>query len=130
MAISIKKYAEMRGICDVEVREAIKSGRISCNDDGTIDREQADMDWFLNADHEKENGWRLILGSEWAERDEEDTQFILNAYWSAFAPPPDKDPWIVWAEETSVVIADELGIKKDTLQSLLRRHMAERLSQM
>ena len=127
MDVSVEKYAKMRGISEEEVRNAIKSGRISCNKDGTIDREQADMDWFLNADQEKENGWRLILGSQWAERDEEDKRFIEQAHWGAYTAPADKEPWMTWVEDISVQIADELGINKDALEFKLKHHMAVRL---
>jgi hypothetical protein len=50
MGISIRAYARHRGISDMAVRKAIKVGRISQLEDGTIDPKKADQEWQLNTE--------------------------------------------------------------------------------
>ncbi len=55
MGLSIRKYATLRGVTEGAVRKAISSGRITPNDDGTIDVERADREWKENTDEAKIN---------------------------------------------------------------------------
>ena len=48
MQLSIRKYAQHRGISHTAVEKAIRQGRIRTNADGRIDLEQADLDWQRN----------------------------------------------------------------------------------
>mgnify|MGYP001158982701 CR=1 FL=1 len=55
MGLSIRKYATLRGVTEGAVRKAINSGRITPNEDGTIDVERADREWKENTDEAKIN---------------------------------------------------------------------------
>ena len=50
MGISIRAYARHRGVTDTAVRKAIQAGRITPEDDGTIDPNRADRDWARNTE--------------------------------------------------------------------------------
>ena len=50
MGISIRAYARHRGVTDTAVRKAIQTGRITPEDDGTIDSVRADRDWARNTE--------------------------------------------------------------------------------
>jgi hypothetical protein len=50
LKLSIRKYAEHRGVSPAAVRKAISSGRIERSADGTIDAESADAAWGKNTD--------------------------------------------------------------------------------
>lgn len=51
--MNISQYAAHRGVDRKAVRNAVQTGRISKNEDGTIDSEQADIDWANNTDPQK-----------------------------------------------------------------------------
>lgn len=48
MGLSIRAYARHRGVTDTAVHKAIRSGRIEALPDGTIDSDQADVQWARN----------------------------------------------------------------------------------
>lgn len=48
MGLSIRAYAQHRGVSHTAVAKAIKSGRISVEPDGTIDPAKADAQWARN----------------------------------------------------------------------------------
>jgi hypothetical protein len=48
MSLSIRAYAQHRGVSHVAVMKAIKSGRITPLPDGTIDPVKADREWDAN----------------------------------------------------------------------------------
>jgi hypothetical protein len=48
MGLSIRAYARHRGVSHVAVMKAIEAGRISKDDDGTINQERADREWNQN----------------------------------------------------------------------------------
>jgi hypothetical protein len=50
MGISIRAYARHRGVTDTAVRKAIQAGRITPEDDGTIEPNRADRDWARNTE--------------------------------------------------------------------------------
>ena len=50
MGLSRRAYARHRGVSDMAVRKAIASGRISVEDDGTIDPDKADRAWASASD--------------------------------------------------------------------------------
>ena len=50
MGLSIRAYARHRGVTDTAVHKAIRAGRISPEQDGTIDPEKADRDWSRNSE--------------------------------------------------------------------------------
>lgn len=56
MGLSRRKYAEYRGVSESAVRKAIASGRISVEDDGTIDPLRADAEWDSSTDPSKQRG--------------------------------------------------------------------------
>ena len=53
MGISIRAYARHRGVSDTAVHEAIRTGRITPEADGTIDPDRADRDWTRNSEPPK-----------------------------------------------------------------------------
>ena len=48
MGLSIRAYAQHRGVSHTAVAKAIKAGRISKEHDGTIDPAEADAQWARN----------------------------------------------------------------------------------
>ncbi|MCA3643607.1 MAG: elements of external origin [Methylobacterium sp.] len=50
MGLSRRAYARHRGVSDMAVRKAIASGRITVEDDGTIDPAKADRAWGSSSD--------------------------------------------------------------------------------
>lgn len=56
MGLSRRKYAEYRGVSESAVRKAIASGRITVEDDGTIDPLRADAEWDSSTDPSKQRG--------------------------------------------------------------------------
>jgi len=50
MGLSIRAYARHRGVSDAAVRKAIAAGRITPEDDGTVDPERADAEWARNTE--------------------------------------------------------------------------------
>ena len=50
MGVSLREYARLRGVSHVAVMKAIKAGRLTCEPDGSIDREQADAQWDARTD--------------------------------------------------------------------------------
>lgn len=53
MRVSLREYARMRHVNPSSVLKAIQSGRIIRDDDGQIDVESADVDWFTNTNPAK-----------------------------------------------------------------------------
>lgn len=56
MGLSRRKYAEYRGVSESAVRKAIASGRITPEEDGTIDPLKADAEWDSSTDPAKQRG--------------------------------------------------------------------------
>lgn len=54
MSLSRRKYAEHRGVSEKAVRNAIASGRITLEPDGTIDPVKADKRWAAQTDPSKQ----------------------------------------------------------------------------
>ena len=52
--LSVKEYAEYREVSVVAVRKAIKSGRITLNQNKKLDRELTDTEWFKNTSPAKQ----------------------------------------------------------------------------
>ena len=52
--LSIKEYAEHRNVSVVAVRKAIKSGRITLNQNKKLDQKLADSQWFENTNPAKQ----------------------------------------------------------------------------
>ncbi|WP_457912289.1 hypothetical protein, partial [Acidithiobacillus caldus] len=48
MGLSVRAYAQHRGVSHTAVAKAIKAGRISVEPDGTIDPAKADAQWARN----------------------------------------------------------------------------------
>ncbi|MDP2323182.1 MAG: hypothetical protein Q8N51_04040 [Gammaproteobacteria bacterium] len=48
MGVSQRAYARMRGVSMSAVVKAIKTKRITSNEDGTIDPERANQEWAMN----------------------------------------------------------------------------------
>lgn len=53
MGISIRAYARHRGVTDTAVHKAIRTGRITPEEDGTIDVDRADREWARNSETPK-----------------------------------------------------------------------------
>ncbi len=65
MGLSQRAYARHRGVSEMAVRKAIKSGRITPEPDGTIDPEKADREWDANTDPAQQRGKRTqALGAK------------------------------------------------------------------
>ena len=58
MGLSRRKYAERRGVNEKAVRNAIATGRITLEPDGTIDPIKADLRWAAQTDPSKQRGQR------------------------------------------------------------------------
>lgn len=56
LGVGIREYAKHKGVSHPAVIKAIKSGRIQTLSDGSIDKEQADMDWEANTDFSQVRG--------------------------------------------------------------------------
>lgn len=56
MGMSRRQYAAHRGVSHTAVSKAIRTGRISVLEDGTIDPEQADREWASQTDPSKQRG--------------------------------------------------------------------------
>lgn len=56
MGLSRRKYAEYRGVSESAVRKAIASGRITPEEDGSIDPVRADLEWVSQTDPAKQRG--------------------------------------------------------------------------
>ena len=56
MGISIRAYARHRGVSHTAVRKAIRTGRITQEQDGTIDPEKADRQWDAKTDPAMQRG--------------------------------------------------------------------------
>src|SRR5215471_10942255 len=50
MPMSLTQYSEHRGVSTTAVIDAINSGRIQRQSDGSIDQPQADLDWEAHTD--------------------------------------------------------------------------------
>lgn len=50
MGLSIRAYAQHRGVSHTAVQKALRNGRIQLDPDGTIDPAKADAAWIANAD--------------------------------------------------------------------------------
>ena len=48
MQLSIRQYAQHRGVSHAAVQKAIRQGRIQLTSEGKVDMEQADRDWTRN----------------------------------------------------------------------------------
>jgi len=60
MGLSRRKYAEYRGVSESAVRKAIASGRITPEEDGTIDPLRADAEWDSSTDPAKQRGKHAV----------------------------------------------------------------------
>lgn len=60
MGISRREYARRRGVSESAVRKAILSGRVSVEDDGTIDEAQANAEWAAQTDPSKQRGFHAV----------------------------------------------------------------------
>ena len=49
MGLSIRAYARHRGVTDTAVHKAIRAGRITPEEDGSIDAAKADSEWVRNS---------------------------------------------------------------------------------
>ena len=58
MGLSRRKYAERRGVNEKAVRNAIATGRITLEPDGTIDPIKSDQRWAAQTDPSKQRGQR------------------------------------------------------------------------
>ena len=56
MGMSRRQYAAHRGVSHTAVSKAVRTGRISVLEDGTIDPEQADREWAAQTDPSKQRG--------------------------------------------------------------------------
>ncbi|MDG9670895.1 elements of external origin [Hahella sp. CR1] len=61
MGISIRAYARHRGVSDTAVRKAIQTGRITPEQDGTLDQERADREWERNTESPKVGSRRGVV---------------------------------------------------------------------
>jgi len=55
MGISIRAYARHRGVSNTAVHKAITAGRISLEEDGTLEPEKADRQWDENTKHRQKS---------------------------------------------------------------------------
>ena len=56
MGLSRRAYAALRGVHESAVRQAIATGRITLEADGTIDAAKADAMWDASTDPAKQRG--------------------------------------------------------------------------
>ena len=56
MGVTRRAYARLRGVNESSVRRAIQSGRITLEQDGTIDPDKADREWAAHTDPSMQRG--------------------------------------------------------------------------
>tara|TARA_Y100001936_G_scaffold210163_1_gene216793 strand:- start:254 stop:754 length:501 start_codon:yes stop_codon:yes gene_type:complete len=156
MGLSIRKYATLRGVTEGAVRKAISSGRITPNEDGTIDVERADREWKENTDEAKINtGLPVMTENMPAANGKPSFTKIKTAHELYKAQLTQlslqekkgqlinkdmvktqvyrlgrqvRDSWLNWPARVSALMAAELGIDEHALHQALERYVREHLN--
>lgn len=144
----------MRGVTEGAVRKAISSGRITPNEDGTIDVDRADREWEENTDEAKQN-LMVAVDQHTPKKDansytkiktahelykaqltqlalqEKKGQLIqkemVKAQVSQLARQV-RDSWMNWPSRVSALMAAELNIEEHQLHVILERYVREHLN--
>jgi len=156
MGLSIRKYATLRGVTEGAVRKAIKTGRITPNDDGTIDVDRADQEWKENTDEAKINtGLSAMAENVPAVNGKPSFAKIKTAHELYKAQLTQlalqekkgqlinkdqvkaqvyklgrqvRDSWMNWPARVSATMAAELGVDEHALHQALERYVREHLN--
>ena len=154
MGLSIRKYATLRGVTEGAVRKAISSGRITPNEDGTIDVDRADREWEENTDEAKQN-LMVAIDNHTPKKDansytkiktahelykaqltqlalqEKKGQLIQKEMVKAQVSQLSRqvrDSWMNWPSRVSALMAAELNIEEHQLHVILERYVREHLN--
>ena len=156
MELSIRKYATLRGVTEGAVRKAIKTGRITPNDDGTIDVDRADQEWKENTDEAKINTGLPAMAENIPAANGKPTftkiktaHELYKAQLTQLALQEKKgqlinkdqvkaqvyklgrqvrDSWMNWPARVSATMAAELGVDEHALHQALERYVREHLN--
>ena len=146
----------MRGVTEGAVRKAIKTGRITPNDDGTIDVDRADQEWKENTDEAKINtGLPAMAENIPAVNGKPSFAKIKTAHELYKAQLTQlalqekkgqlinkdqvkaqvyklgrqvRDSWMNWPARVSATMAAELGVDEHALHQALERYVREHLN--
>jgi hypothetical protein len=154
MGLSIRKYATLRGVTEGAVRKAISSGRITPNEDGTIDVDRANREWEENTDEAKQN-LMVAVDNHTPKKDansytkiktahelykaqltqlalqEKKGQLIQKEMVKAQVSQLSRqvrDSWMNWPSRVSALMAAELNIEEHQLHMILERYVREHLN--
>ena len=154
MGLSIRKYATLRGVTEGAVRKAISSGRITPNEDGTIDVDRADREWEENTDEAKQN-LMVAIDNHTPKKDANSYTKIKTAHELYKAQLTQlalqekkgqliqkemvkaqvlqlsrqvRDSWMNWPSRVSALMAAELNIEEHQLHVILERYVREHLN--
>ena len=144
----------MRGVTEGAVRKAISSGRITPNEDGTIDVDRADREWEENTDEAKQN-LMVAFDNHAPKKDansytkiktahelykaqltqlalqEKKGQLIQKEMVKAQVSQLSRqvrDSWMNWPSRVSALMAAELNIEEHQLHVILERYVREHLN--
>ena len=146
----------MRGVTEGAVRKAIKTGRITPNDDSTIDVDRADQEWKENTDEAKINtGLPAMAENIPAVNGKPSFAKIKTAHELYKAQLTQlalqekkgqlinkdqvkaqvyklgrqvRDSWMNWPARVSATMAAELGVDEHALHQALERYVREHLN--
>jgi hypothetical protein len=154
MKISIRGYARHRGVSDKAVRKAIDAGRITLDDKGQINTEEADLDWEENTDQMKQN-LMTVVDQNTPKKDKNSYTKIKTAHELYKAQLTQlalqekkgqlihkdmvkaqvsqlsrqvRDSWMNWPSRVSALMAAELDIEEHELHIILERYVREHLN--
>lgn len=144
----------MRGVTEGAVRKAISSGRITPNEDGTIDVDRADLEWEENTDEAKQN-LMVAVDHHAPKKDansytkiktahelykaqltqlalqEKKGQLIQKEMVKAQVSQLSRqvrDSWMNWPSRVSALMGAELNIEEHQLHVILERYVREHLN--
>ena len=146
----------MRGMTEGAVRKAIKTGRITPNDDSTIDVDRADQEWKENTDEAKINTGLPAMAENIPAANGKPTftkiktaHELYKAQLTQLALQEKKgqlinkdqvkaqvyklgrqvrDSWMNWPARVSATMAAELGVDEHALHQALERYVREHLN--
>ena len=156
MGISMRAYAKIRGVSEAAVRKAVSSGRITPNDDGTIDAERANREWeentgFSRAPNDQDpsgadGGSESTMAFKRA-RATHETAKALMARLALDEKRGDlidkhevgqhigligrrvRDSWMNWPSRVAPLMAVELGVDERILHITLEKYVREHLDE-
>ena len=150
----MRQYAKHRGVSDSAVRKAVKTGRITLDDDDKIDPNIADVDWEKNTQHQYKGANEVVSRGGVNYSAELQKAKVANESLKAQINKlqlekmknnlvdkgeacrlifqlgrQERDAWINWPARISAQMASKLGIDEHTMYQTLvdavRSHLQE-----